>query len=187
MNRKTRNKQRQAHLGLSYVTGCVRAGCHQRRIMMLFFCQCAEHSYPTALSVLTRQQPLFLKVSLPLPLFLYHSLALSHPLTCPLHTFTPLPSLFLSLSLPSLGAPPPTPSSYPPPCLSCFHTHHVYVSAMWLTSLSLASAVCALYGEEDAVVRLLGRPWHPLLCGSRHRPAHLPSLPGKIFSVTLLE
>lgn len=57
---------------------------------------------------------------------------------------------------------------------------------MWLTvPLSGLFAVCALHGEEDAVVRLLGRTGHPLLGGSWHWPPHLPPLLGKAtFSVT---
>lgn len=39
-------EQRGRDLGFLVFACCVRAGCHQKRIMLL----CAEHSYPTALS-----------------------------------------------------------------------------------------------------------------------------------------
>ncbi|XP_045895631.1 vacuole membrane protein 1-like isoform X2 [Micropterus dolomieu] len=44
-------------------------------------------------------------------------------------------------------------------------------------AVQLKLNVCALHGEEDAVVRLLGWPGYSVLGGSWHRPAHLPPLP----------
>lgn len=102
--------------------------------------------------------------------------SLSLPLTCPLPPL--LCALFCTLSLSYLLSLCPSPPLSAPPSLLVFLTlcmclWHVVERPRW------PLAVCTLHWEEDAVVCLLDRLGHPLLGGTRHRPAHLSSISGK--------
>ena len=147
--RKRNSEGERRALGLPYFTSCVRAFLPYGSVLQT---QQPPNSTTTSVSKC-------LSHSLLLPLFCYNSLALSHPLQCPLYcTF----SLSYLLSLCVCPSPPLSVCRHPPPIpphppsehfLFSSHSVHVSLPCGW-PSLSLASAVCALHGEEAAVVRL---------------------------------
>lgn len=123
------DEQRRRDLGFLLFACCVRAGCHQERIMVL----CAEHSYPTALSFKLNNLR-FLPHSPSSPSFFlpaFRGPSVSHTLTSS-HS---VPSLL------TLCTPPPSPSPF-----LVFFTLCACVSAMWLTvPLSGLYSMCATW------------------------------------------